>query len=230
MANLLDKLRKENNQKDKMLTKENDLIMTDIVVYLRSSDLCDYDIEVIRRELFGMIYEAQLRNEPANQVIGNDYKSFCEELMKNGRREGFYEKFLDWAYIGIIGVGTLLATEMIFSGFLLNLFFQRNFNMPITAGFITSAGLIMVMATLVYWFFAKYSFELSGSGSTAYKVWFVLGFTVCFAGIVMIKVLLDDIILFQLNGFIPVLLFSVAYLLIKILEDRNANQIAMTHK
>ncbi|MEL7657597.1 MAG: hypothetical protein AAGU75_17015, partial [Bacillota bacterium] len=74
MANLLENLRKENNGNDKLLSKENTLIMTDMVVYIRSSDLSDYDIEVIRRELFGMIYEAQLRNESAGQVIGDDYK------------------------------------------------------------------------------------------------------------------------------------------------------------
>lgn len=49
MSNSLEKLRKENNSNDKLLTKENDRIMTDMVVYLRSSKLCDYDIEIIRR-------------------------------------------------------------------------------------------------------------------------------------------------------------------------------------
>ena len=230
MTNLLDMLRKENNQRDKMLSEANNLIMTDMVVYLRSSDLCDYDIEVIRRELFGMIYEAQLRNESADLVIGKDFKSFCEELMKNGRQKSSYEKFLEWAYIGIVGIGVLLAIEIVFSGFFLEPFLHGNVSMPITTGFLLSTGLTLAGAVVVYWFFTKNSFELSRPGMTIYKVCFFTGFTFFFAGTVLIKVLMDDMNVFKINVFIPILFVTAAYLLIKILGDKNANHIAETHK
>ena len=94
--------------------------MTDMIVYLRHSNLCDYDIEVIRRDLYGMIYEAQLKNEPAQHVIGDDYKGFCQELIMSGRQKDIYEKFLEWAHIGIVGIGTLF-------GILRALFSNRSF-------------------------------------------------------------------------------------------------------
>lgn len=230
MANLLEKLRKANNERDKQLTKENNLIMTDMVVYLRSSNLCDYDIEVIRRELFGMIYEAQVRNEPINQVIGDDYKGFCAELMKNGRQKGFYEKLLERAYIGVVGIGTLFVIEIIFTGFILEPFVYGNTSMPVSYGFLISTCLIIAGALLVYWFFTRYSFELSRKGLSAYKVYFFAGFTFYFAGTIIIKVLLGDKNLFEINLLIPISVLAAAYLLVKVLTDKNENHIAETHR
>ena len=230
MANLVEKLRKENNKSDKLLSKENALIMTNMIVYLRSSDLSDYDIEVIRRELFGMIYEAQLRNESASQVIGDDYKSFCEELMKNGRQKGSYEKFLEWSYIGVVGIGVLFAIEFVYSGFIFEPFGHGNFNMPISSGFLISICMIMVGALGVYWFFTKYSFELSEKGITKNKVLYVIGFTLFFAGTLLIKFFFGNNNLFKINVLIPLGFFSIAYLAVRLLGDSNANRIAKTHK
>jgi DNA-binding ferritin-like protein (Dps family) len=227
---MLEKLRKENNASDKMLTKENGLIMMDMVVYLRSSDLCDYDIEVIRRELFAMIYEAQLRNEPADRVIGDDYKGFCEELMKNGRQKDFYEKFLEWAYIVITGVGTLFLIEVVFSGFILESFLHGNFSIPISAGFLVSTVLIILGAIVIYWFITKHSFELPGKGLNKYRILFLIGFVIYFTGAFMLKVLMDDISLLHINVLIGIACFAAAYLLVKVLGDWNSNQIAATHK
>lgn len=114
MANQLEKLRKENNLLDKQLSKENNTIMMDMVCYLRSSDLCDYDIEIIRKELTGMALEAQLRNEKFSDAVGDDYKALCDELMKNGRQKTLNEKALEILYVLVFGVGTLYLVEILF--------------------------------------------------------------------------------------------------------------------
>lgn len=230
MANMLEKLRKENNKRDKLLTKVNSRIMMDMVVYLRCSNLCDYDIEVIRRELFGMIYEAQLRNEPADRVLGDDYKGFCEELMKSGRQKDFYEKFLEWAYILITGVGTLFLIEIVFSGFFLKSFVHGDFSMPVSAGFLVSTVLIILGAIVIYWFITKHSFELPGEGLNKYKMLFIGGFVIYFTGAIMLKVLMNDISLLHINVLISIAVYASAYLLVKVLGDRNSNLIAATHR
>lgn len=230
MANLLEKLRKENNERDKLLSAENNRIMMDMVVFLRGSNLCDYDLEVIRRELFGMVYEAQLRNESAEQVIGEDYKRFCQELMENGRQKSKYEKFLEWAYIVIVGAGVLFLIELVFSGFFIESFTHGNFDMPVSLGFAVSTVLAIAGSVVLYWFVTKYSFELPGNGMGKYKIYFITGFMLYFSAVVMIKVLLDDVYLFKINVIIPVFTFAAAYLLVKFLGDRNADLIAETHK
>jgi DNA-binding ferritin-like protein (Dps family) len=230
MTNAVEKLRKENNERDKQLTKENGKLMTDMVVYLRGSNLCDYDIEVIRMDLFGMVFEAQLRNEPARQVIGDDYKNFCNEIMANGRQKSFYEKFLEWAYIIVVGTGTLFLIEIIFSGFFRKSLIHGDYNMPLSIGFAASTVLIIAGSVAVYWYFTKYSFELPGRGWNRYKVFFIVGFVIYFTGAILLKVFMDDISLFDINVLIGIAVFAAAYLLVKVMGDRNANQIAETHK
>lgn len=229
MTNAIEKLRKENNERDKQLTRENGLLMTDMVVYLRCSNLCDYDIEMIRRDLFGMIFEAQLKNESARQVIGESYKSFCDEIMENGRQKDFYEKLLEWAYIIVTGAGTLFLIEIAFSGFFRELI-HGNFIMPVSVGFLISTALIIAGAMVVYWYITKHSFELPGVGLNKYKMLFLGGFVLYFTGAILLKVLLDDISLFRINALIGIASFGAAYLLVKVLGDRNANFIAQTHK
>lgn len=229
MTNAVEKLRKENNERDKQLTKENGLLMTDMVVYLRCSNLCDYDIELIRRDLFGMIYEAQLRNEPVRQVIGEDYKSFCDEIMASGRQKDFLEKFLEWAYIIIVGAGTLFLIEIIFSGFFLELL-HGNFSMQVSAGFALSTVLIIAGAVVVYAYITKHSFELPGRGMNKYKAFFIGGFVIYFTGAILLKVLMDKNNLFQMNVIIGLAGFAVAYLLVKLLGNWYSNLIAETHK
>ncbi|MEL7657234.1 MAG: hypothetical protein AAGU75_15160, partial [Bacillota bacterium] len=160
----------------------------------------------------------------------DDYKSFCEELMKSGRQKGAYEKFLERAYIGVVGIGALFAIEFVFSGFIFELFLHKDFNMPISAGFLISTSLIIVSALLIYWFFTKYSFELSGKGITKYKVLFVIGFTAFFSGTILTNVFFGNNDLFKINVFIPISFLAAAYLSVKLLGDRNANQIAETRK
>lgn len=230
MGNLLDILRKENNIKEKQLSKENNLLMTDMILYLKSSDLCEYDIEVIRRELFGMVYEAQLRGDHMSQVIGDDYKEFCEALMDNGRQKTVYEKFLEGAYIAVVGGGMLFLMEVLFSGAFLHPFRSGIFTMDITLGFLTSTAIILVAALAIYWLFTKHAFELSGEGALKYKMIFIAGFTVFFSGSILIKMFLGKQILFQLNFLYPATFLVLAYLTIKILGDRNADRLARTHK
>lgn len=229
MANAVEKLRKENNERDKQLTKENGLLMMDMVVYLRNSDLCDYDIEMIRRDLYGMIYEAQLRNESAGQVIGEDFKGFCDEIMASGRQKSFYEKLLEWAYIVIVGAGTLFLIEIIFSGFFLEAI-HGDFGMPVSIGFVISTILILLGSVAIYWYITKHSFELPGAGLNKYKMLFVGGFMIYFTGAILLKYFLDDVSLFQINILIGIAGFTAAYLFVKFLGDRNANLIAETHK
>ena len=65
---------------------------------------------MIRRDLFGMIFEAQLRNESARQVFGESYKSFCDGflistalIMAGAMVIYWYSLFRINALIGIAG-------------------------------------------------------------------------------------------------------------------------------
>ena len=75
------KLLRENNKSEKGLPKDASEILTDIVVYLRSSNLSMYNQELIRRDITQMLIEGDERGEFAKDVIGEDYEVFCDMLI-----------------------------------------------------------------------------------------------------------------------------------------------------
>ncbi|SDI38375.1 hypothetical protein [Desulfosporosinus hippei] len=229
MANQLEQLRKENNVLDKQLSKENNTIMMDMVCYLRSSNLCEYDIEIIRKELTGMALEAQLRNEKFNDVVGDDYKALCDELMKNGRKKTLYEKTLEILYVLVFGIGTLYLVEILFSSTIINIVKFGQFALPITSGFLVSTFFAVVMAFSVYNYFTKNSFELSNHNRKT-QIIFIIAFTAVWTAVLLIRVYMGNTVLWSVNCLYPTLFLAIAFVLVKSLGDRHANNLIKTYR
>ena len=73
-------LRQENNARERALSRESQREMTDVVVYLRGQDLSPLDQEEIRRDILEMVWEAEARGETMAQVVGQDYRTFCQAI------------------------------------------------------------------------------------------------------------------------------------------------------
>ena len=74
-------LKKENNELEKQLSKEIEDIQTDMVVYIRSANISELDQERVRRDITQMLIDGEARGESAADVIGGDYKAFCDEII-----------------------------------------------------------------------------------------------------------------------------------------------------
>ena len=75
-------LHKENNRLDKSLCEDYQRLMTDIVCYLRGADISELQQEKVRYDLTLMLLEAQQRNAPLDEVFPEDYKAFCDTVIK----------------------------------------------------------------------------------------------------------------------------------------------------
>lgn len=220
--NKLKELRKENNAQDKRLSKENDAIITDMICYLRASDLCEYDIEVIRKELTGMALEAQLRNEEFNDVIGGDHKAFCNELMKNGSKKSLYANVLETAYILVHGILALYLFEIIISTTIINIVKFGQFSMQITSGFVISTSLAVGIGFAVFYYITKNSFELSNKNRKI-RVLFVIVFSAVWTIAVLLRLFMGETVLLTINCLYPIVFLALAYLIIKFLNDKYEN-------
>ena len=74
-------LRENNIWEKKMLSEENQRVMTDIVVYLRSAPISEYEQELVRRDIAMMLAEGQIDGRNADAVIGSDKQAFCDEVI-----------------------------------------------------------------------------------------------------------------------------------------------------
>ncbi len=222
MTNHLNKLRKENNRQDRKLTPENNNIMTDVICYLRSSNLCEYDLEVIRKDLLGMALESQIRGDTLQNVIGADYKSFCQELISNGRQKSVYEKTLEALFVFSFVFTVLYICEMIFSSTVFNAVKFSQFNMHITLGFVIGSLLIILMGYSIYYFIAKRTFEFTEKDRKT-QFTYIIGFMVLWSLSFLSRSLFDETILCTVNSLFPLLVSCLFNIIIQWLTIKHAN-------
>lgn len=223
------KLRKENNKSETSLSKSTNLILTDMIVYLHSSDLCEYDIEIIRKELIGMAEESQMRGQAFQDVVGEDYKGFCDDLIQNGRKKSKQEKFIEMAYVLIVGFGVLFIYEILSKTIIAAVKGVSSdvLKMDISLGFVISSLCALIAANLIYLVFSKYAFELSMHKK--YRIGSVVLFSFLFTAMVAVRYFLNGVILCTLNWLFPMFLLICCYVMIKILDNRKSNELARTH-
>lgn len=108
-------LNKQNNLLDKKISNDNQPIFTDMICYLRSSNLTDYDIEVIRRDLSEMVISAQERGESISDVIGGNFKEFCDEVIASVPPKTKLQKIIDFLDVCCWVLSILFAINIIIS-------------------------------------------------------------------------------------------------------------------
>lgn len=77
------KLRRENNDTISFLNWKYQKIFRKIDTYIYARDIFYMDRENIRRDIINMLYEGQKRNQPVNEIIGDDYKMFCDAFLSS---------------------------------------------------------------------------------------------------------------------------------------------------
>ena len=164
MKNKID-LRTKNNELSRLLTQDHHSIITDMTVYLLVSRISDDQVELIRHDLLDMALRAQHRNVPLVEIFGVDLKVFCDEIIQNSKHQGYTEYLLN-LWKSATGVIAILATlNMIFSGYIGQLFDEIithskiNFQYPISIGFLLSTLLIMIFASTIVFWIGKNSFN-----------------------------------------------------------------------
>ena len=64
------KLAKENEKLDKNISVESSEKYIDMVVYIRGSQLSDYNQEVVRQDIINMIIDGENRGDSIDTIIG----------------------------------------------------------------------------------------------------------------------------------------------------------------
>lgn len=73
---------KENNDLSFHLKAADNKILTDMVVYIRGADISGYQQELVRRDITQMILDGEQRGDTMEDIIGSDYKIFCDNVLR----------------------------------------------------------------------------------------------------------------------------------------------------
>lgn len=60
---------KANNEREELINEENDKVLTDMICYLRGSNISEYEQELVRADIIEMVLDAQERGENINSVF-----------------------------------------------------------------------------------------------------------------------------------------------------------------
>lgn len=164
---------KENFELSKKLSPENDRVFTDIVCYLRTSDIDEMQAEETIQHILDMFLSAQQRGEALKHVIGSDYKEFCDNIVTNSPKQRFSVKLLTFIELLLFCMVFMWVIDLAFEmlpELVKNKQFDPEYN--VTLGLLARIIAVLAIAYTLVNYIGKNSFKLSNQSN---KSWFICG-------------------------------------------------------
>lgn len=214
-------LAKENELEEKKIWDESEEIYTDIIVYLRVSRLSEYNQELVRSDIIRMIVDGQQRGQHIDQVIGDDYKTFCDEIIDTFPAKGLKDKVLENIEMTCMCLSILGMISVIFN--LIDNIRLKNplFTYSLSAADVVNFIVIVIIANLVVYVICKGAFDetkkeskvkLFAKGAAVFAL--LTGIFVC------ARLFLDNYAV-QFHMIIAVVIIAAAYVVHRVIGARD---------
>ncbi len=152
-------LRDENNELEKQLDDKTNEILTDIVVYIRSANISDIDQENVRRDITQMLIDARGRGETAADVIGGDYKAFCDAIIAEIPKMSTKKRVMTAIRDTLPALGVLIGIWAVFSVIEQIINGETWYVTPVSVTDILGGAAMLILATLIVVYITKNSFN-----------------------------------------------------------------------
>lgn len=152
-------LRDENNKLEKQLDDKTNDILTDIVVYIRSANISDIDQENVRRDITQMLIDARGRGESADDVIGGDYKAFCDAIIAEIPKMSTKKRVMTAIRDTLPALGVLIGIWAVFSVIEQIINGATWYVTPVSVTDILGGAAMLILATLIVVYITKNSFN-----------------------------------------------------------------------
>ena len=209
-------LLQENNRLEEQLTSENNRTMTDIIVYLRASNTTAYQQECVRRDITEMVLEGQRRGAPMEEVIGEDYKAFCDAVLSEVPERTGRQRLLSAIGNACLYVDILAAIWLAFGalGWLLG---EGAWPwLSVTAGNLLALAAILGVSIGLVEYICKNSFEERAKKNRGIPVLLALLAAALAAG----SVLLRGVVVFRLHMLLAAGLIAALYVIHRVMEEK----------
>ena len=157
-------LRDENNELEKQLDDKTNEILTDIVVYIRSANISDIDQENVRRDITQMLIDARGRGENADNVIGGDYKAFCDAIIAEIPKMSTKKRVMTAIRDTLPALGVLIGIWAVFSVIEQIINGATWYVTPVSVTDILGGAAMLILATLIVVYITKNSFNAKPAG------------------------------------------------------------------
>lgn len=205
-------LQNENNQACEQLNEENNKIYTDICVYIRSFSCSDYQQEVLRSDILRMMLDGQKRGASMQDVIGDDYQSFCDQIYAEIPKMSKSKQWLSTLGTLCYCIALLLGIWLVF-GVVDNVTAQTTITkVAVTSGDLVSFILILITAFVLVNHLSKHAFIMNNKKT-------MLVFALCAILIIVVNVTMR-VVLFQVSIYIGLAIVILCYVFHRAIERR----------
>lgn len=112
----MSKRTKANNMwEENQLSLENMTVMTEIVAYIRSAAISEYEQETIIGDIMAMLAQGQREGRSAEEVIGGDVQAFCDEVIAAVQPRSAQEQGLETVCKVLLVLLALESVRLVFS-------------------------------------------------------------------------------------------------------------------
>lgn len=225
MRNKLEELRVLNNKLDEQINEENQPLFTDMICYIRSANISGVSQEMVRHDLTEMILSAQSRGENIKDVIGEDFKEFCDEVILNlpskTRRKKWIER-LDTLCLCISILGAInIVFSLDFINMIKNIILKQplNYDIHVSTGMVISVILIITASVFIVDMITKNALKKENESN---RVKSVLGGGAIAVALMVLFILtwkLGKQILFSINIFLAIAVIIVFFIVHKVFSQ-----------
>ncbi|GAA0115332.1 DUF1048 domain-containing protein [Clostridium senegalense] len=174
------------------LTKENDKIFTDIICYLRVSDLSECEQDEISNDILGMFLDWQGQGKSIDDVIGSDYKKFTDDIISAvNPKKSILEKLKEYLTIIIEGFCIMCTIDFLFLYLPKLVKGNLHLNYNYTLDILVKTALIILVCCVAINYIGKNSFTLSKKKVSKFSN-FIFGCSI--SGLIIILILLSKIL------------------------------------
>ncbi|HDR8330239.1 TPA: DUF1129 family protein, partial [Bacillus cereus] len=212
-----------NNKKRELLTPENEVAYSDMLVYLRLSNVPEQQMEELLLEILDHLIEAQAENKNAYDIFGDNLQSYCDELISALPTQTKLEKA---SLIGF-SISLLLAIQFginaIISFFMF--FFEKNNTLsspPFSIlGTTLSVSIIILGILFILYLLKHYSFNQKMNWKRRILFGFAFATPFCSAVFLNIYFQKQPYLIYHLNFWQNALIAILFFILYKLLYKKS---------
>lgn len=153
------RLRKINNKMEYRIDPVDFDTMTDIECYLESTSLTDMQRQEVRRDIIDMLIDGRRRGRTAKDIIGRDYRAFCDDIVSAIAPASFWLRTLGWmnsAFGFVSMMGWLLLIIGVIDGWRSGMLPY----VPVRVGMLIAFAIYAVAAVGLVGYISRHSFDM----------------------------------------------------------------------
>ncbi len=213
MKNEAKTLREENNRLEKQLNDDANGILTDIVVYIRSCNVSDLNQELVRRDITQMLIDGQGRGESPADVIGDDYRAFCDSVMAEIPKMSTKQRIMTSVMDILPALMMLFTIWTVFAAVKQALNGEAWFLTPLSVSDVITGAALLIAAAWTVVYITKNSFDTRPTGLVCILLLII-------AAALAAALLLPEKIIFAPHIAADMALLAVLFTVYKLIDSR----------